>query len=440
MGKPTLLTLRHVPTVTRIVVSILVLAAGFGVMSLLIATRVEAMRVDPERQAAVVPVFEAQRVVVQRPWQGYGRAEAIRRSRVPARINSVVTGIPDGLDAGVAVAEGQVLAELDEADFEQQAAADRQEVARLHAELERLDIEESRLSERIELLKKDLAIAQRQENRLRDMYEKRAANLADVERSERESLVLRRELVSANEALDGLPARRASTQASIEAARARSALATLSVERSRVTSPLAGVLSVYDLKIGENVTVGQTLAEVVDLTTIEVPVRLAAAARGTFSPGDAVRLVATSDSSRRWVGRVDRISPSDDPESRTMTAFVVVDQPEAAPNDPQTLPPGLFLSVQMDSHPSDPVLIVPRRAVRAGRLFVVEGDHLESRAVEIAYTVNGSPMDLPVEEWVVIREGAALEEADLVVAEATTLLRDGLRVEAHHLGSSGASP
>lgn len=434
MGQQRLLSLRHVPFVTRVVMSIIMLVAGFGIMSLLVATRVEAGRVDPDRGLTVVPVFTSQLATVQRPWQGYGRAEALNRSRVPARISSVVETVPADLDAGVAVEKGQLLVKLDEDDFAEQAEADQQEIERQEAELRQLEIEEKRLVERIDLIHQDLEIAVRQEERLRSLQERRSANVADVDRVERETLAIRRDLVVAQESLDRLPQRRQALQANIKAARARQSLSKLNVERARVTSPIGGVLSVYDVKVGESVSPGQTLAEVVDLTVIEVPVRLPAGSRGTFRPGDTVQLVATSDEHRHWTGRIDRIAPNDDPDTRTLTAYVVVEQPDADPDDPETLPPGLFVSARVDARPIPDALVVPRRAVRAGRLFVVEGDHLVSRAVEIDFTVDGHPLDLPIDEWVVLHGHSVLSDGERVVTEASSLLKDGLRVDPRPIG------
>lgn len=432
---------RPVAAVTRSVVAVAVVLGGLGVMWLLIASRTEAARVDPDRGRVVVPVYQLQRVSVRRPWQGYGRAEALARSRVPARVASVVEAVPAGIEAGASVETGQLLAELDADDFERQAEAERQEIARLASELDRLVVEERRLRERLGLLEEDLAIAERQEERVRSLSERQAANVVDVERAERETLGVRREVVAVREALDGLPSRRAGLEASREVAASRLALAELSVERSRIVSPIDGVLSMHELEVGESVTPGQVVAEVVDVSRIEVPVRLPASARGTFDLGDEAELVAASDDARRWRGTIARINPTDDPATRTLTAYVVVEQEDADPAARETLTPGLFVSVEVAGRRSEGDLVVPRRSVRAGRLFVVSDGVLSSRSVEVAYTLEGSPVDLPILEWVVLSGSSALSEGEWVVSEATALLRDGVRVTPEMLEPvAGAEP
>ncbi|WP_428387888.1 efflux RND transporter periplasmic adaptor subunit [Mucisphaera sp.] len=428
-----------ISTITRVVVAALVLAAGLGIMSLLIAARTEAARVDPNRDRLNVPAFHLQPVTVRRPWQGYGRAVAVSRANIPARVVSAVAEIPEGIDAGTPVSRNQTIIRLDARDFLQQVDAEQREIERLSAEIDRLAVEERRLTERLELLDEDLAIAIRQEDRLRDLSERRAANVADVERAERETLLLRREHLTAAESLEGLPARRAALQASAAAARARLALLNLSVERSNVVSPIDGVLATFDLDVGESVTAGQTLAEVVDLTRIEVPIQLPASARGRFAVGDQARIVSASDPSRSWIGRIDRINPTDDPQTRTLTAYALVEQPDAQPGDADTLSPGLFVAVEVLGSPTPNVLAVPRRAVRAGRLYVINDGQLESRAVTVRYTLQQPPIDLGIPEWVVLDHASNLQADDLIVAEATTLLRDGLAVEPRTLQTTTAA-
>ncbi|MEQ9460757.1 MAG: efflux RND transporter periplasmic adaptor subunit [Phycisphaeraceae bacterium] len=421
---------RPVAAVTRSVVALAVVLSGVLVMWMLIASRTEAARVDPDGASmVVVPVYQVERMGVQRPWQGYGRAEALQQARVPARVASVVEAVPEGIEAGVAVKAGQLLAVLDSDDFERQGDAERQEIARLDSELDRLVIEGDRLADRLRLLDEDLAIAQRQEDRLRDLSERNAANVADVERAERDRLMVARERLASQEGLEGLPSRRAGLEAARESARARLALAELSVERSRLVSPIDGVVSMHDLEVGESVTPGQVMAEVVDVSRIEVPVRLPASSRGTFSLGDEAVVVAASDASRRWVGRIARINPTDDGATRTLTAYVMVEQQGADASAATTLTPGLFVSVEVPGLRTEGDLVIPRRAVRAGRVFVVEDGGLVSRAVSVRYTLKEVLAGLPFAEWVVLGEESGLSEGELVVSESTALLRDGVRVE-----------
>ncbi|MEL7089083.1 MAG: hypothetical protein AAGL98_11685, partial [Planctomycetota bacterium] len=76
-----------------------------------------------------------------------------------------------------------------------------------------------------------------------------------------------------------------------------------------------------------------------------------------------------------------------------------------------------------------PRFVVPRSAVRAGRIQIVEDGQLVSRAVEIDFNLSGPQpaLGLRDDQWAVIADGV-LQDGDLVVANASTRLADGTEV------------
>ena len=89
-----------------------------------------------------------------------------------------------------------------------------------------------------------------------------------------------------------------------------------------------------------------------------------------------------------WAGRVVRISDTLDPSTRTVGIIVAVDKPyaKAVPGKRPPLVKGMFVEVELRAKPVENRIVVPRAAIRAGRVLVVDADNrLRSKPVEIGF-------------------------------------------------------
>ena len=95
-----------------------------------------------------------------------------------------------------------------------------------------------------------------------------------------------------------------------------------------------------------------------------------------------------------WPGRVARVSDRIDPQTRTVGVVVAVDRPYAiaaqrrdddVPARP-ALAKNMYVEVELRGPPQPGRVVIPRAAVHAGRVYVLNGeDRLELREVVIAY-------------------------------------------------------
>jgi hypothetical protein len=185
---------------------------------------------------------------------------------------------------------------------------------------------------------------------------------------------------------------------------------------------------------GENVTAGQRVARVVDLRRVEVPLRLPVSARRFVSLGDELRIESTGAIPRAWDATVVRIAPEDDPEARTMTVFAEVDQEPSAlefgsREGHHLLFPGSFVSGILSGDTAEPRWVVPRGALREGRIQFVDNGILRSRPVQVDFTIQQElpALGLDDDQWVVLLDD--LSSLDQVLTAASPVLRDGQSVE-----------
>jgi len=407
-------------------VGLAVLAASIGIFLYLVRTRPmpEAdAGSDGPRRVVTVEAFEAP---VGRQWLGFGTVRPVEAAEVPARVTATVEELGGGYEVGRAVRRGEILVRLDDADFRRQLEISETALAAIAAERAGLAVDERMMRDTLALAEEELAIARGELERVRAAVAAEAAVEREIDRARSALLVAERAALVAREGLAKIPTRRQALDADEARLEASRALARLGLERCEIASPLDGFVQKAGLKVGESVVPGMSVARVVNVDRLEVPVLLAAAARGSVRPGDRVRIVPDRGGAVAVDGVVARIAPEDDPATRTMT--VIVEDRDRASSG---LAPGMFVTAEVLAERETVRTLVPRRSMNEGRLLVVRDGRIESREVEIEFTVTGGLRSAPVgdREWLVLRD--PLPAGTTVVLDGSRReLRDGLAVTA----------
>lgn len=416
---------------------VLILAMGVLISTVLVRTVPEVRTSDPEALRTRMEVISVQRVAVQRQWQAYGTARAVDRADVPARVTSEVIHVPDHAREGQWVERGQLLIQLDESDFVQQAQAAEKTLTSLQAELAQLDVEAQRFGEQLQTQGEVYDLVEAEYERLVRLFERDAANQRDVDGARRAMLEIQAAIVQLQQAVDLIEPRRRQLEASIAAQQANLEMARLNLRRCQVVSPITGILQAVDVRQGETVAPGQRVARVVSLDRIEVPLSLPASARFHVQRGDMVLLRSTSRVDCLWEAEITRLAPEDDPQTRTFTVYAEIEQPEASQVfgravGRELLLPGAFVDGSVIHQAQEMRWVVPRRAIRGGRLFLVQDQTIHSRPVTAAFVLEAEipAFNLPDDQWAVLAEGSVpvLETGELVVVNVTPALSDGVPV------------
>jgi RND family efflux transporter MFP subunit len=417
------------PRVVRTLVGLGAIAGSIALAAALVAGRPEPPTHVAIDATPVVRVMTAVSIPVTREWEGHGTARAMASANVSAEVAGTVWLRPAAIEPGAQVGRGDLIVALDESDLAQRVEWTRRRIAALAADLASLDVEERRLREQRDLLADEVDLRERDYQRASQALEAGAGNAIDVERRLSDLIRARRDASAVAERLEQVPMRRARLEAESEAERANLAIAERDLDRTRIIAPFAGRLQAVDVREGERVGVGQRVARVVDLARIEVPLRVSVSAGAFLAPGGAVDLRADSPSVARWSGRVARVSPEADERSRSVTAYVEIEQDPSGPGP--LLLPGQFVLGRVRAGDLVGRILVPRRAVDGGRVLVAiepaEGGPARARsvAVEVLHHIEGSHPDLDPDEtqWAVIESG--IEPGDRVILSNFDELRDG---------------
>lgn len=432
---PTTSTNLRIAVPTRIIVSLAILTFAVAGAWGLFVTR---PRVEPSAESAPptqVLTLTVEPTAVLRQWNGFGTTRAMDSADVPVEITSTVRQRPENIRPGQSVTRGQMLVVLDDADFVRQAQIAASNVADLDARLRQVDVDEQFLKRRLAVEEQDHQITQSELRRVEQLIAQNAAKPRDLEQAQRALYGTQRQLLATQQAIESITHSRRSLQSQREAQQQALAQASRDVERCRILSPIDGVLEVVAVEPGERVAPGQRVARVVNLSRIEVPLQLPAAARGHVLLGDAANLTSGHGDARQWVGRVARISPTDDAQTRTLTVYVEITQDPASPT---ALAPGQFVEGVIAGQERHLRIIVPRTAVQAGRVLLVHEGVVRSREARIDFAVEGEfpATGLSDRQWATLTP--ELPAGVVVVIQPSRLLSDGMPVRAVGPGKGAA--
>ncbi len=350
---------------------------------------------------------------------------------VPARVTATVASVHPNYREGATVAAGDALVSLDTDDFQRQLTMSDEALRGIDARLSMLELDSNSAKRTLELVEEDARLAQVDFERVKAAAAQDAAMAREVDRARGAAIGAERAVMSARVAFNKLPFERSALIAEQARQTAARELARASLERSTIRAPIAGILQLAPLDVGEMAAPGVIVARVVDPTTIEIPILLPALAREFVRVGDMVTLRADRAGSVLVEARITRIAPEDDPATRTMTVFAETPGSSA-------LAPGAFVEAEVAATSTAARTIVPRRAVNGGRIVTVDNGVAHAMAVEVEFAISGAlAPELPDTEWLVLK--SSLPAATMIVLDGSRRIREGATVEAVRPGAQPAT-
>lgn len=285
--------------------------------------------------------------------------------KVGSRVSGVVTRLRANI--GDLVEAGQVIAEIDDAEFRARVAQAEASLTRARAEAE-------------------LAAANLE--RLRTMVER--------------EFVSRQQLDAARSALDVAEAQVKLSEANLESAR-------IQLSYTRITAPIAGVVASVATQEGETVAASfaaPTFVNVIDLERMEVQAYVDESDIGRVREGQAARFSVDSYPGEEFEGEVTAIYPKAVIQDNVVNYVVTL---RITDRKGRTLRPEMTAAVTLVLEARTGALAVPSSAVsrdRSERFVMVMQDGVPTRrTVRVGWTQDG---------WTEITEGLAEGERILL--------------------------
>ncbi len=259
-------------------------------------------------------------------------------------------------------------------------------------------------------------------NRARDLYEKKILDKASLDRAEAayEASWQMFEEASRNLEIARLGPRKeekARAKAEMDRVRARVARVRDDLAKTKIRSPLTGFITQEWVEVGQWLTKGGRVAEVIELDRVLVQAPIAERRISLVRVGDEARVVVDALGGRVFTGRVRGVIPKADTKSRTFPVEVEIKNTES-----YDLKAGMFARLNLEYGKAASMVLVPKDALilraRGASVFVFE----KGRVREVSFT-QGRSVDSFVEAT-----GGALRAGMQVVVKGNERLRAGMPV------------
>ncbi len=414
--------------------AVLVLLAGaFGIFKVLMATKHQSEKRPPAVAAVVVHAIDAEHRPTDRVWSGFGTARTMRSADIVAEVAGRVIERADAIEAGTRVKQGDLIVRLEDTDYLNALDSAQQAVKAIEAQIEGLGVEEEQTRLQVQYASEEIETAKRDLGRIDEAIAAGAGNAGERDSVYSALLRSQRQLAALRQQLDLIPSRKLQLQAQLSSQRANARVAQQNVDRSSIRAPFPGELQSVSPREGDWVAMGTSVARIVDLSRLEIPLKLPASSSSWVRVGDEVRLwVRDPVGEPNWIGTIVRVAPEADVSSRTITVYAEVTQD---PSNSERLLPGQFVHGRVMTHDEHDRVILPRRAVQSDTVFVAGRLEDEIRLIEkvpvrVAYSFEGLRPEIDPSEtqWVALELGYEPDPGAHVVVSLLDQVVTGMRV------------
>ena len=352
-----------------------------------------------------------------------GTVQPATRSLIASEAAGLVVTFP--VEEGQAVRKAETLARLRRVPLEielREARAAQEQARQELIELERGSrpevVEEARAG--LQQAEAEYVNAKREAERRKDLYEQKVISIEQYQISATAAKAASERLAQARAVFERI--KTGPRQEKIDRARAnltarKAAVARLEdkLTQTVITAPFAGVVVKEHTEVGQWLSQGGPVVELVDLSSVEVTVPVPERYISSLHRGDAAPLALDALPGRSFAGRVVQIIPQANTSSRTFPVKVEVANPDGL------IKSGMFARVTLPVERGRRALVVPKDALISrgpvDTLFVVADGKVRQVAVK-----RGRASGV----WVAV-EGP-VEEGQLVVVRGNERLRDGMPV------------
>lgn len=341
-----------------------------------------------------------------------GNIQALTEAPVLARADGYLKR--RSVDIGDRVVAGQMLAEIDAPDLDQQV---RQAAATLQQTQAALEQANSNYSQG----KANEALAEVTARRWAHLVAKGAVSLQENDQYQAQ--------------YQAQVANLQALQKAIAAARANAAAAQANLARlqelqgfEKVRAPFSGVITVRNVDVGALINAGNTLLfRIAQTNILRTYVSVPQGNSTDIRVGQPAELTIADLNGRRVPGKVTRVASALDPSSRTMLTEVQAQNPDG------TLLPGMYALVDLNSIRKDPPLLIP------GDAMMVRSEGTEVAVVGADQVVRFRKIDVGRDFGDHVEVLSGLEKGDQVVVNPSDDVQDGARVRAVPLAGGRAA-
>ncbi len=344
----------------------------------------------------------------------YGNVEPSVLLKAKSEVAGKIAYVHPQLKQGGSLAKGTVVLRIEPTTFEFSLSQSEAGLAGSQSSLRQLEIEEKSTQNSLDIATKNLAVGEKELQRIQSVWEKKLVSRSSVDVEEQKVLQLRQQVADLRGKLSTFASKKAATQAQIRQSQTMVGEKQDTLGRTEVRLPFDARIGEVMVEQGEFIPIGGQLFEALGTQSVEINAQLPIKhfrpllsgmqhdALDLQSPENFqnalnqlnleanVRLVGDTDDVM-WKGKLLRISESIDPIRDTLGLVVTVEHPYAGviPGKRPPLLKGMYVSVEFLAPPKRQ-LVIPRNAIHQGRVYVATAENtLSIRKVKVGFS-NGN--------------------------------------------------
>lgn len=329
------------------------------------------------------------------------------------------------VDIGDKVTAGQVLFTLDTAELQAQLQSQQAALAASNANLAKTSdsgLQQQITSSEQAVQKSQLAYSDAQNNydKMQKLYDAGAISKQDLDNAKLKLDNCSVDLKSAQDNLNLIieksgPQSTQAAAAQVAQAQAGVNSAQIQLSNAAITSPIAGVVSAKDVKVGQLAGGQSGSVTIIDSNSFVAEVNVPDKVVGKIQVGQSVQVSVSALDNKKVTGVIDKISPNSNSKDNSYTVKLKID------NSTGELKAGMFARVSLPSEKKDNILTVPNEALKmennVNYLYVADNGKVKKISVDVGIS----------NEKVTEVTGNAKEGMDVII-EGQNLLSNGDKI------------
>ena len=345
-----------------------------------------------------VEVIRAEKIPFRARALAFGNVEPATVLKAKSEVSGKISYIHPQLKKGASLKKGTVVLRIEPTTYKLSLNQSKAGLAGSQSSLKQLETEELSTKRALNLAQKNLNVEIKELNRIKSLWNKRLIARSTLDKEEQKVLSLRQQVQDIRGKLSSFASRKAATRAQIKQSRSQVNQSQDKLGRTEVRLPFDARIGTVTVDKGEFTPAGGLLFEALGVQAVEITAQLPTkqfrplvtglgkqggsislknpesvqAALSNMNLEARVRLVGDSSDAAIWEGQLIRMSESVDPTRDTLGLVIAVNKPyeNIIPGKRPPLLKGMYTSVELLA-PAKPTLVVPRKAVHQGRVYVV---------------------------------------------------------------------
>lgn len=424
----------------------LIVAVALAVVIIKVKSRSPIEHDEAQFPTKTVEVITLKKLPFRNRATAYGNVEPDVLLKAKTEVSGKISYIHPKLKKGASLAKGTVVLRIELTKFEFSREQSQAGLTGSQSSLQQLNIEEASTRRSLELATKNLETGEKELDRLSRLEEKDLIARSTVAKEQQKVLQLRQQVEDLQGRLASFDSRRSASEAQIKQSQTRLAESKDVLGRTEIQLPFDARIGNVSVENGEYVTVGSVLFEASGTQAIEInaqlPVRqffplIKGLEKGRVNlqnPADLqaefskfqlianVSLAGQEYNQEKWRGELLRVGESIDPTRDTVSLVVAVNNPYVGviPGQRPPLLKGMYAAVEFFG-PAREALVVPRKAVHQGRVYVAVRDNDEE-----SYRLEIRPVNIVHQQGQLVILDSGVTEGEQIVITDVIPVMEGL--------------